>query len=258
MVVRSILVAFVLALRLLADPVSVRHAEGLVHGFLVLRDLDDRLLATGELSQVTTPAQVTNELVFHFKDGSLRAETTVFSQRRVFRLISYHLVQKGPAFKTATDFSINALTGQTTVQYAEDGKNKTISEQVQVPDDLANGLISVLLKNVDPAAPKTTVSMIVTTPKPRLVKLEVSPAGEESFSVAGSPRKATRFVVHVNIGGVAGVVAPIVGKQPADTNVWIVEGKAPGFLKSEGPQYDGGPIWRIQLASPEWPKTDRK
>jgi len=39
------------------------------------------------------------------------------------------------------------------------------------------------------------------------------------------------------------------GKQPADTHVWVLGGEAPAFVKAEGPLYVGGPIWRIQLAS---------
>ena len=31
--------------------------------------------------------------------------------------------------------------------------------------------------------------------------------------------------------------------------------KAPGFLKSEGPVFQDGPIWRIALASPVGPKV---
>jgi len=102
------------------------------------------------------------------------------------------------------------------------------------------------MNQIDPAAPKTTVSMVVPTFKPRLVKVEISSAGEDTFSVGGAARKATRFVLHVNIGGISGVVAPIGGKQPPDTSVWMIAGKAPGFLKAEGPLFEGGQVWRIR------------
>ena len=58
--------------------------------------------------------------------------------------------------------------------------------------------------------------------------------------------------MHVDIGGVKGAVAPIVGKQPPDTHVWIMGGKAPCFVKFEGPLYEGGPICDIDLAAPKW------
>jgi hypothetical protein len=127
-----------------------------------------------------------------------------------------------------------------------------VSERLKLPPDIANGMILTLLKNIRPDVPQTTVSMVAATPKPRLVKLLISPEGEDSFSVGGSSYKATRYVVKVEIGGVAGVVAPLVGKEPQDTHVWILGGDAPAFVKSEGPLSLGGPTWRVELTSPVW------
>ncbi|HEY1494658.1 MAG TPA: hypothetical protein VGF49_08940, partial [Candidatus Solibacter sp.] len=219
----------------------MRYLEGRVHGFLVLRELGGDILASGVLTQVAKGNRVTSELAFHFKDGSLHQETAMFSQTRAFQLLTYHLVQKGKSFKRAVDMSVNAATGQVTVQYEEeDGKPKTITEHMKLPADLANGIVTPLLNDIDLKTPKTTLSMLVATPKPRLVKLEISPAGEDSYSVAGSPGQAMHYVVKIEIGGISGVIAPVIGKQPPDTHVWMAGGKAPGFLKSEGPLFEGG------------------
>jgi len=43
--------------------------------------------------------------IFTFKDGSVDDETTVFSQRHTFRLISYHHIQKGPSFPHPMDLA---------------------------------------------------------------------------------------------------------------------------------------------------------
>jgi hypothetical protein len=242
---------------LVADQLPVRHAEGRIHGFLVLKDLENNIIASGGLTQAANGARVTSELNFHFKDGSTHSETTVYSQRKVFRLLSYRLVQKGKAFKRQTDMSVNTSTGDVTIRYTDDdGEEKTIHDRPKLPVDLANGMVPTLLGDVDPKSPKTTLSMLVSTPKPRLVKLEISPAGEDSFSVGGSGAKAIKYVVKVDIGGISGVIAPIIGKQPPDTYVWMVGGKTPGFLRSDGPMFEGGPVWRIELASPVWPKRD--
>lgn len=96
------------------------------------------------------------------------------------------------------------------------------------------------------------LSYVAATPKPRLITLSVAAQGEEIFWIAGLPHKSTRFVVKVELGGIAGVVAPLFGKQPADTKVWISEGGTPTFVKSEGQQYAGGPIWVIEMTSPVW------
>ena len=58
----------------------------------------------------------------------------------------------------------------------------------------------------------------------------------------------------VQIGGLAGLLAPLVGKQPPDSHVWIMDGPTPAFVKSEQPLFLGGPVWRIELVSPEWPR----
>jgi hypothetical protein len=67
------------------------------------------------------------------------------------------------------------------------------------------------------------------------------------LSIAGPARRAIHYVVKAEIGGLAGVVAPLLGRQPPDTHVWIFEGPPPMFAKSEGPLFYGGPIWRIEL-----------
>jgi hypothetical protein len=233
--------------------VSVRHAEGLVHGFLILRTLDGTPLADGDLIQTSRGDRVTSRLVFHFKDGSINDETAVYSQRQRFRLITDHLVQKGPAFPRPLDMSIDGSSGRVTVRYTDDGKEKVEAERLDVPPDLANGLILTLLKNVQADAPPKTVSLIVATPKPRLVKLAISVAGDEPFSTGGAARTATHYVLKVEIGGISGLLAPLLGKQPPDSHVWILGGEAPAFVKAEQLMYLGGPLWMIELVSPVWP-----
>jgi hypothetical protein len=122
---------------------------------------------------------------------------------------------------------------------------------------LANGIILDALKNVSLEIKETELSYLLPTPKPRLAKLSVSPHGEEAFLVAGVRQKDMRFIVKVELGGVLGLMASLGGKQPADTNVWIAGGKAPAFVRSDGPLYLGAPIWSIQMASPHWGQSPR-
>ena len=237
-----------------AEPVTVAHAEGLAHGLLALRNLDGTTLAVGDLIQTSTGKRVTTRLVFRFKDGSTRDETTVYTQRKQFRLVSNHVVQKGPTFKMPMESTIDALSGQVKVRYTdEDGKEKVIEERLQLPADLANGLTLALLKNLSPKTPKTTVSMLAITPKPRLVKLEIIRADEEPFSTAGYERKATHYVVKAHVPGVAGAIGSLLGKTPPDSHVWILGGEAPVFVKSESALSLGGPTWRIEPVCPVWP-----
>jgi hypothetical protein len=236
-----------------AEPVLVRYPEGVTHGFLVLRTLQGKDVADGDLSQVVHGDRVSRRLVFHFKDGSIQDETVVFSQRGTFRLLSDHLVQKGPAFTYPMDVTIDGVSGQVRVRYTDDdGSEALANERMLLPADVANGLLPTLLRNVPHGTQLMTVSLVAAMPKPRLVKLEVSPEGEDTFSIGGIKLKATRYIVKVKIGGVAGMVAPLLDKQPPDSHVWLVRGEAPSFVKAEAPLFLGGPVLRIELTSPSW------
>ena len=243
--------------QLSADTVSVRYTEGVVHGFLALRTLEGKTIADGDLIQRAQGDRVTSQLVFHFKDGSLNDETAVYSQRGEFRLVSDHLVQKGPTFPQPLDMTIDGR-GEVTVRYTDEhGKPKVESEHLDLPADVANGVILTLLKNVRPDAPPKTVSFVAATPKPRLVKLAITNVRQEAFSTGGVRRTATHYALRVEIGGLAGLLAPLIGKQPPDSHVWILGGDAPALVRSEQALYLGGPVWRIELVSPQWPQEVR-
>jgi hypothetical protein len=230
-----------------ADPIPVRHSQGTIHGFLVLKTLEGKTLAVGDLVQVGNGDRVTSRLTFHFRDGSIDDETTVYSQRKVFQLISDHHIQRGPSFPKPLDLQVNAATGEI-ISLDKDGK--TVENHLDLAADVSNGLTGILLLSLDPAAPPSQLSMVAPTSKPRLVHLVISSDGEDSFSIGGVRHKATNFRIKIELGGVAGVVAPIVGKQPSDVHVWILGGEAPAFIKEEGQFYEGGPIWRVELISP--------
>jgi hypothetical protein len=239
-----------------SQPLPVRYAEGLVHGFLTLRSATGEVLADGELLQIPKGTIVKSRLVLHFHDGSLHDETSVFSQKGTFRLISDHLIQKGPSFPTSIDATIDVAKGQVDVRSRKEGKEESAkSDPMKLPVELSNGLLFILLKNVAPDAGQIASSMLAYTPKPRVVGLKVSAAGEETFSVGSGSAKAKHFVVHPELGGITGVIAPLVGKEPPDAHIWIMTGDVPAFIRFQGSLFAEGPIWTIELASPRWPST---
>ena len=141
-----------------AEPVPVRRAQGYLHGYVVLKDLDDKILASGDLIQTTAGGRVTAALTLHFKDGSLYQETSVFSQRRTYQLLTYKQVRKGPAFKTQETLTLDTSTGKVGIEHTDkDGKVKTIADKLTLPPDLANGIIPIVLTDVDPKVETTLV-----------------------------------------------------------------------------------------------------
>jgi len=237
------------------ETVAVRYPEGVVRAFLTLRAPDGAVLADGDFIQSSRGDRVTSRTRFRFRDGSLQDEIAVFTQKERFRLVSDRLVQRGPSFPRAMDVAIDAAAGRVTVRSSEGAKDgKLIDERIEIPPDLANGMVPILLKNLAPETASTTVSMLVATPKPRMVKLAVSREGSSQLSNGRMSYRATRFRLKVELGGLAGAIAPLVGKQPKDARVWILADEAAGFMRSESQFYEGAPLWRIELAAPVYPK----
>ena len=251
----SLATLFVFALQpgAYADPVTVRAPQGSLHGFLEIRSDDGHIVASGDTTQTGHGNLITSRTLFTFRDGSTDDETTVFSQHGSFRLITDHHIQKGPSFPHPSDVLIDARSGQVTVHSPDkDGKDEVKTDHLNLPPDVANGLIPIIVENLRSDAPETTVSMVVMTPKPRLVKLVISNRGEDNTTVAGSPHKAVHYEIKIELGGVVGVVAPIVGKAPPNIQIWTIGGTATTFAREEGPLYAEGPIMTIQLTSPFW------
>ena len=123
---------------------------------------------------------------------------------------------------------------------------------MDLPDDLANGILLDLVKNLSPQTPETKLSYLAITPKPRLIPLSMKPDGTDGFNSAGMRNKAQRYKIHADLGGLAGIIAPVIGKEPPDTTVWVGGGPVPAFIKSENPMFLGGPLLRTELIGPVW------
>ena len=209
--------------------------------------MDGRRIATGDITSVLQGDRIVSRLTFRFRDGSIDDDTTVFTQHGVIRLVSDHHIQHGPSFPDATDILIDTASGQIT-SHTKDGK--VTEDHLDLPPDVANGLPPNLLLNIVAATPETTLSYVAPTAKPRLIHFTIKPAGNVPFNIGGSSRKATDYILHVQLGGLTGLIAPLIGKQPADIHVWIYVGPTPAFIREEGQLYLGGPIWRIEQISP--------
>lgn len=232
--------------------IPVRYAEGMVHGFLDLHTAGGALLANGDLLQIPRQGGIESRMIFHFPDSSLFEETVTFTQVGVFALQSYHLVQRGPAFAADLDASLSA-DGHYVVKTRShrDDKAREYRGKLDLPPDVSNGLVITLLKNLS-RNDTQTVHLVAFTPKPRLIRLELAPAGERQLRHGQRSETAVEFELKPRLGALVGFFASLLGKMPPDSRVWIVIHEVPAFVRFEGPLYDG-PVWRIDLSSPDWP-----
>ncbi len=234
------------------EALPVRFAEGMVHGFLELRSDSGTLLAHADLLQVARDSGVESRLVFHFPDSSVFTETVRFTQRGVFKLQHYHLVQRGPAFETDLEVTLDR-SGRydVTARSRKDGEVKRYQDSLELPPDVYNGMVILIAKNL-PAKQGATVHIVAFTPKPRLVKLEIAPAGSQPVTLGRHTETATHYTLKPKLGPVVGVAAKLTGQMPPDSHVWIVTDGVPAFVRFQGPLYSG-PVWRLSLTSPKWP-----
>ena len=244
----------VTSLTIHADPIPVHHSQGTLRGFLLLRSEEGKILANGDLIQTLHNGVVTVRLTFHFRDGSLDDETTVFSQATNFKLISDHHIQKGPSFHDPLDLTVDAATGQITSRTTDkDGKEKVAQDHLDLtPDVTSNALLLVQLLNLPAGAPATTLPMVAPASKPRLVKVIITSNGEDPVTAGTRRFKATDYLLKIDLGGAAKIVAPIIGKAPADTHIWIIPGEAPAFVRQRGQFFAGGPIWTVEQTAPRY------
>jgi hypothetical protein len=197
-----------------------------------------------------------SRLTMRFRDGSVDDETTVYTQRTDLHVISDHHIQKGPSFPKPMDMTIDTATGTVTYHEVKDGKDEVKSDHMDVPPDLANGLLGVVVQNFPRGVDEVKVGYIVAAPKPRLIKMAISRNGQRGFTIGGERRKADDFKIHFELGGIAGVIAPMIGKEPADLHLYVLGGEAPTFMRLTGELYNGGPVYDLKLSGPAWAKDE--
>ena len=257
--VGSLIGAAMLPVTLLAAPVRVRAPQGAAHGFLVLRGTDDKVLAEGDWWQVPSGDRLEVHLRFRFTDGSLSHETFELAQQRVWTLLSYRSVQHGPSFPRDIDARLDRQSGRYRVETKERGKGERKVDEgtIELPDDAyALGMLAVLLQNLG-SDESITAHVVAFTPKPRVLRLEVSPDGKETVKIHGLPRTTSRYVAKAELGGALGTVASIAGKQPPALRYWMAGDPVPTFVRFDGPLYAEGPIWSVQLVAPQWSEQGR-
>lgn len=249
------LLAITLSTAAQAEQISVKHIQCPMHRFMVARSEAGKIIASGEFSQVVQGDEVTMRLTYHFVDGSIDDETTTYRQQGTFRLVRNHHIQKGPFFARPVDFTVEAATGIATTRTEDkNGKIHIESHHINLPDDLANGFIGTLLLNVQQNATPFRVGMLAPVGEGRLIRILISPEGEQSFHTAGQNLKATVFRIHPELGGIVGVIASLIGLQPKDVMVWVLEGKQPAVVRILGQLGGYGPVVSSDLEGTSFEK----
>ena len=235
-------------------PVTVRFSEGIVHGFLLLRNDAGAILARGDLRQTRQGDTVESRITFRFRDGSLIEESVAYTQQRVFTMRAYHLVLRGPVFEEDSEIRMNRARGtyQVTTVAHKDGKKEVHEGSLDLPPDTYNGMVLTVLKNL-PKGGIGKIHVVAFTPKPRIVRVEIASDGGHRVLLDETERQAVHYVLKPKLGTVTGLLAKLLGRMPPDNHAWILEDEVPAFVRFVGSLYAGGPIWTIEQTTLRWP-----
>ena len=254
----SVLLTAILAVALkpiLAAPIPVRFAEGVAHGFMVLRDLDGKVLAQGEMLQVPRNGEIDKRMVFRFKDGSVFDERVTYTERGVYALKSYSLSKTGPAFEADTEISMTTATGayRVTTKDRKGGGLKLLEGKVELPADVYNGMLLTVAKDLRKGA-REIIHYVAFTPEPKLIEIDLAPAGEQKIMVGELTKTAVHYLMKPRLGVWLKLFATLFGRVPDDLHAWILADEVPAFVAFEGSLTTTEPVWRIELVSPRRPE----
>jgi len=222
---------------------------------MVARSENGTVIARAEFTETVQGNEVTMRLTYHFVDGSIDDETTTYRQQGTFQLMRNHHIQQGPFFSKPVDFEVEAATGTATSRTADkDGKIHVDSAHFDLPDDLANGFVGTLLLNVPPNTAPFRVCILAPVFGGRLIRILISPEGQQPFQKAGQPVEATVFRIHPELGGILGAIATLLDLQPKDVMVWILEGDRPAVMRVVGQLGGFGPVVSSELEGTSYGK----
>ena len=241
--VAAVFLALTLGTGAQGEPIAVRHIQRPLHRFMTARTEDGKTIASGEFTQVVQGDEVTMRLTFRFVDGSIDDETTTFRQHGTLRLVRNHHIQKGPFFSKPIDFTVEAATGTVTSRTTDkNGKTHVESKHMDMPADLANGFVGTVLLNVPHNTTPFRVGILAPVAGGRLVRLRISPEEEHPVQLAGQTFNATVFRIHPELGGMVSILARLIGLQPKDVMVWVLEGDEPAVAVIVGQLGGYGPV----------------
>jgi len=241
--------------------VAVQFPEGVTHGFLLVRSVDGQPIGQGEATKVLKDGDlVESRLLFRFKDGSLHDERVAFSQQRVFTLIRYHLVQRGPLFPKQVEFLFDRGTSEYMVRSQEENeKEELLNGHIDLPKDVYNGMIVTILTNL-PKGTNGTVNWLVPTPEPKVVPVHLRLIDEEKGRIGQWSKVMEHYKFEPEIGMLQKLLGKIMGKLPAyfRYDCWIMAEDVPSFVQFEGRLQVKAPVMRIELISPALASEDRR
>ena len=245
------LIAFGMAV-FLARPVravELNEPGDAIHGYPVLYDLSGKKLASGEFRQWLEGKHLHVVISYKFPDGRSWEENALFRQET-------EIVQEKWSWKESNDgkiqreFEANFVEG--TARAHIPGQGVDFSDKIEIVSGrtfVGFGFAIALSNLHDRLAKGEKIELIAVgfTPKPRLVKVNVSYAGLDQITLGNHTFRGDNFVFHPEL--------PMLVKwfvHAPDHHIWLTNPAPATFLRWEGPiVLPSDPIIRVDFAAAE-------
>jgi hypothetical protein len=229
--VRFLSLAIALTLTVTAEAIEWRSLESTARGFPVLRDQSGRKIADGDFAQWIQNGRLHVRIGYVGQSGTI-TEEAVFRQRP-------ELAQEGWSLREMSDgrlyrqFTVNFASGIATAKKREDDGLHSWSDDIEVDGGRAfagfgftlaiKALRARLLRGEH-----VELQAVGFTPKPRVVKVDVSYGGRDRIRMSGRTIVGERYVVHPKLPLIARWFVDV-----PDAQVWLTTPPVT-FLRWEG------------------------
>jgi hypothetical protein len=214
-----------------ADAVEVRHAIGSLHGFPSMSDESGRVIADGELTQELRGGRLAVQVRWAFRDGREVVESDAFRVGPELTQERFSWIERQGG-EERRRFEVDFGTGRA-LAVTHGGTRDASRDEAKL--DLAAGraftgygaALAASQLPFDAPGWKGEITFVAFTPKPRAVKLEVRPDGEERLRVAGRAIGCDRLTLHPAIPFPVNLFA-----HAADAHLWFTHGAPPALVRA--------------------------
>ena len=185
-----------------AEPIAVRFTEGTTHGYLSLKTEQGRQIAHGELVQRTRGKRVEANLLFYFLDGSVHDEKVTFSQHRLFRMEKYFLKQTGRflSYSARSQELIERQEHSPFVLGQPVDLKFHVTGRSALPDDVYNGMIVTLLKNLTTRSRAQRFNMSPSHLNQSCIHFKLTPTHRLNVKMGARSKPVTQYVLEPKVG----------------------------------------------------------
>jgi hypothetical protein len=213
------------------EPIAVRHAPGVLHGFPSMSDTAGQVIADGELTQERRDRALVVHISWDFADGRRVQERDEFRIDRslVQKRFSWVETKNGHELRRfEIDFGAARAVAAT---IDEKGEMQREEERLELPPGRSfagyGTALAVGELSLGPGA-EARITFVAFTPKPRTVTLRISRDGEEPIPVAGRSIGSDRYTLHPEIPFPVNVFA-----NAKDAHLWFTHTAPPGLIRAE-------------------------